>query len=146
MLQILLLLHLTLHFRIWIGATSIIYYMCYFLSYNEFSPIISIVSYIYGIMCCVIRKWHMEFTVEESCQHRKNRLSWLLNNRASDCWRIVQMTSETQNGHVNITSGLDFQITYCVQYQFRKVFPSELTKAWGGSSDTAHPTISSLTC
>ena len=53
-----------------------------------------------GIMCRIPGTWHhsstVNITVEESCQHRtkKKSCSWLLNNRASDCWRIMPVTVE----------------------------------------------------
>ena len=40
----------------------------------------------------VLQQW--KYTDEESCQGRKKMISWLLNIRASDCWRIVQATLE----------------------------------------------------
>ena len=94
--------------------------------------------------------WHDSSTVnttaEESCQRKKKALSWLLNNRASDCWRIVPATLEESCKqiqkpkmdmwyNVKIASALDFQITYYVQYQLHKVFPSVLTKAERGISE-----------
>ena len=77
---------------------------------------------------------------------KKDRLTWLLNNRASDCWKILPTTIEESCKriqkhkmdvwyNVNIASAIDFQIIcYYVQYQFLKVLPSVLMKAgtgWG---------------
>ena len=77
---------------------------------------------------------------------KKDRLTWLLNNRASDCWKIVRATIEESCKriqkhemdvwyNVNIASAIDFQIIcYYVQYQFHKILPSVLTKTgtgWG---------------
>ena len=67
MLQILLLLHLLLHLRIWLFATSIIY--------NAVFPIMSIVQWIYGVMCRIPSTRYDSSTVnttaEESYQRRK---------------------------------------------------------------------------
>ena len=82
--------------------------------------------------------WTMvRVTVEQSCQ-------LLLNNRVSDswttvCWTNVPVTLEQlfprlQKGkmdvwyNINISTALDFQIIYYVQYQLHKVFPSVPTK------------------
>ena len=77
---------------------------------------------------------------------KKDRLTWLLNNRASDCWKILPTTIEESCKriqkhkmdvwyNVNIASAIDFQIIcYYVQYQFLKVLPSVLMKTgtgWG---------------
>ena len=59
-------------------------------------------------------------TVKQSCQ-------WELKNCAS---YLKNLAGEIRNTNVwynvNIVSALDFQITYYVQYQFHKVFPSVL--------------------
>ena len=76
----------------------------------------------------------------------KKRLSWLLNNRASEYWRIVPANlEESCKGiqkhkidvwyNVNMASALDIQVPYYVQYQFHKVLSSVLTKAGRGFSE-----------
>ena len=61
---------------------------------------VRILPYSLGIMCPIPDTWHnfstVNITVEELCQHRekKKSCSWLLNNRASDCWRIMPVTVE----------------------------------------------------
>ena len=110
------------------------------------------------MVCLIPSAWHdsstMNTTVEESCQRKKKKLSRLLNNRVSDCWRTVPATVEescklTQKHkmevwyNANIASTLDLRINYYVQYQFHKVLPLVLTKADRGvSRGTAHPTTS----
>ena len=141
-LQIVLLLHLLLHLRMSLRATSIIY--------NEVFPIISIVYCIYEIVRLIPCTWQDSSTVNttavESCQRRKKRLSRLLNNRVSECWRIVPTNVEESCKriqkhkmdvwyNVNIASTLDLQITYYVQYQFHKVLPLVLTKARRGAPE-----------
>ena len=96
-------------------------------------------------MCRICSDWRDSSTVntsvEESCQRKKKRwLSWLLNNRASKCWRIVPVAvaesckrfQKHKMGmwcNVNIASALDFQITCYVQYHLHKVFQSVLMNA-----------------
>ena len=86
----------------------------------------------------------------------EKKISWLLNNRASNCWRIVPATVEEfckriQKHkmdvwyNVNIALTLDLQINYYVQYQFHKVLPSVLTKARRHCSPN-HFFFSFLTC
>ena len=59
-------------------------------------------------------------TVKQSCQ-------WELKNCASYLKNIAGEIRNTNVWYnVNIVSALDFQITYYVQYQFHKVFPSVL--------------------
>ena len=67
--------------------------------------------------CCTI----VPVTIEESCKR-------------------IQKHKMDKRYNVNTASALGFQITYHVQYQFHKIFPSVLTKAgrWG-SRDNCSP-------
>ena len=89
----------------------------------------------------ILQQWIQ--LLKKLCQRRKKRLSWLINNRASDCWRTVPATVEDSCKriqkhkmdvwfNVNIPSTLDLQITYYVQKQFHKVLPLVLTNAGRG--------------
>ena len=114
--------------------------MCYF--YNLQSSF----SYNFNSSRVSYRTWHdsstMNTAVEESCQLRKK--DYLdLNNRAGECLKIVPATVEESckriqkhkmdvRYNVHIAAVLYFQITYYVQHQFHKVFPSVLTKAGRG--------------
>ena len=125
-MQILLLLHLLVHLHLYL-------LMCYFhnLQYSFSDNFNSLMHF-----------WDQNRVRAE----KKDRLTWLLNNRASDCWKILPTTIEESCKriqkhkmdvwyNVNIASAIDFQIIcYYVQYQFLKVLPSVLMKTgtgWG---------------
>ena len=144
-MQILLLLHLLVHLHLYL-------LMCYFhnLQYS-FSDNFNSLMHFWDH---VSYSWYMArfFNSEYHCyriaseQEKKDRLTWLLNNRASDCWKILPTTIEESCKriqkhkmdvwyNVNIASAIDFQIIcYYVQSQFLKVLPSVLMKTgtgWG---------------